>query len=427
MSTILECKNLSKKYGRKQALDNITLSLESGKIIGLLGPNGSGKTTLIKLINGLLAPTGGKLFINGNTPGVESKKIVSYLPERTYLDETQKVSEAITLFEDFYKDFDRSRAISMLEKLNIDSNARIKTLSKGTKEKVEEAIKKLNYEPNIYARGFKINRTNTVALILPTIWNPFFSELAYNIEKNLRKAGMKMILCNSNKKDKAEIEYISMAKQNKMDGVIAITYSDIDEYVSEKIPFVSIDRYFSKDITYISSDNFEGGKLAAEKLVEFGCEKIAYIGRGSKINNATRKRKDGFISYCKEHNIDYEICEILGSSKEFDKLLNEFIAKNFKDHIKIQGVFVVTDEQALDFIHKLEEYDIEVPKDVQVIGFDGSKASAKDTIKISTIRQPVELIAEKAVRSLINIIENNKVEKEIILPISFIGGYTTRK
>lgn len=81
MSTILECKNLSKKYGRKQALDNITLSLESGRIIGLLGPNGSGKTTLIKLINGLLAPTGGKLFINGNTPGVESKKIVSYLPE----------------------------------------------------------------------------------------------------------------------------------------------------------------------------------------------------------------------------------------------------------------------------------------------------------------------------------------------------------
>ena len=322
------------------------------------------------------------------------------------------------------KDVAKEAGVSVGTVSNVINNVQVKP---STKEKVEEAIKKLNYEPNIYARGFKINRTNTVALILPTIWNPFFSELAYNIEKNLRKAGMKMILCNSKKEDKAEIEYISMAKQNKMDGVIAITYSDIDEYVSEKIPFVSIDRYFSKDITYISSDNFEGGKLAAEKLVEFGCEKIAYIGRGSKINNATRKRKDGFISYCKEHNIDYEICEILGSSKEFDKLLNEFIAKNFKDHIKIQGVFVVTDEQALDFIHKLEEYDIEVPKDVQVIGFDGSKASAKDTIKISTIRQPVELIAEKAVRSLINIIENNKVEKEIILPISFIGGYTTRK
>ena len=269
----------------------------------------------------------------------------------------------------------------------------------------------------------------TFSDVLPetTIWNPFFSELAYNIEKNLRKAGMKMILCNSNKEDKAEIEYISMAKQNKMDGVIAITYSDIDEYVSEKIPFVSIDRYFSKDITYISSDNFEGGRLAAEKLVEFGCRKIAYIGRGSKINNATRKRKDGFISYCKEHNINYEICEILGSSKEFDKLLNEFIANNFKEDIKIQGVFVVTDEQALDFIHKLEECNIDVPKDVQVIGFDGSKSSVNDIIKISTIRQPVELIAKEAVKSLINIIENNKVEKEIILPISFINGYTTKR
>lgn len=137
MSTILECKNLSKKYGRKLALDGINLSLNSGRIIGLLGPNGSGKTTLIKLINGLLAPTKGELFINGNAPGVETKKIVSYLPERTYLDETQKGSEAITFFEDFYEDFDRTRAISMLEKLHIDPNSRIKTLSKGTKEKVQ--------------------------------------------------------------------------------------------------------------------------------------------------------------------------------------------------------------------------------------------------------------------------------------------------
>ena len=137
MSTILECKNLSKKYGRKLALDGINLSLNSGRIIGLLGPNGSGKTTLIKLINGLLAPTKGELFINGNAPGVETKKIVSYLPERTYLDETQKVSESITFFEDFYEDFDRTRAISMLEKLHIDPSSRIKTLSKGTKEKVQ--------------------------------------------------------------------------------------------------------------------------------------------------------------------------------------------------------------------------------------------------------------------------------------------------
>ena len=200
---------------------------------------------------------------------------------------------------------------------NVINNIQVKA---STKEKVEAAIKKLNYEPNVYARGFKINKTNTIALILPTIWNPFFSELAYNIEKNIKKLGMKMILCNSDKDSKSEIEYISMAKQNKMDGIIAITYSDIDKYVSEKIPFVSIDRYFSKNITYVSSNNFEGGRLAAEKLSELGCEKIAYIGRGSKINNATRKRKDGFISYCEENGINYEICELLGSAEEFNKI-----------------------------------------------------------------------------------------------------------
>ena len=186
MSTILECKNLSKKYGRKQALDNITLSLESGRIIGLLGPNGSGKTTLIKLINGLLAPTGGKLFINGNTPGVESKKIVSYLPERTYLDETQKVSEAITLFEDFYEDFDRSRAISMLEKLNIDSNARIKTLSKGTKEKVQ-LILAMSRKADLYCLDEPIGGVDPASrdYILNTILNNYNEEGSILISTHL--------------------------------------------------------------------------------------------------------------------------------------------------------------------------------------------------------------------------------------------------
>ena len=137
MSTIFECKNLTKTYGKKIALDHINLSLESGRIIGLLGPNGSGKTTLIKLINGLLTPSEGTLLINHMIPGVATKKIVSYLPERTYLDESQKVSDAISYFADFYEDFDTGRAKDMLDKLNIDPSLRIKTLSKGTKEKVQ--------------------------------------------------------------------------------------------------------------------------------------------------------------------------------------------------------------------------------------------------------------------------------------------------
>lgn len=137
MSTIFDCRGLTKRYGNKLALDHIDLSLERGKIIGLLGPNGSGKTTLIKLLNGLLVPTEGEIFIDGKAPGVETKKIVSYLPERTYLNRWMKVSDLISYFCDFYADFDRSRAYDMLQKLNINPNDRLSTMSKGTKEKVQ--------------------------------------------------------------------------------------------------------------------------------------------------------------------------------------------------------------------------------------------------------------------------------------------------
>lgn len=137
MKNILECRHLSKSYGRTKALDSIDLTLKAGRIIGLLGPNGSGKTTLIKLINGLLTPNDGEILIDGMAPGTGSKAIVSYLPERTYLDESMKISEAVDLFETFYLDFDRNKAFKMLEKFNLDPTKRIKTLSKGNREKVQ--------------------------------------------------------------------------------------------------------------------------------------------------------------------------------------------------------------------------------------------------------------------------------------------------
>ena len=137
MNPILECRNLTKYYDNKIALNKINLSLERGKIIGLLGPNGSGKTTLIKLLNGLLVPTEGSIFVDGHTPGLETKKIVSYLPERTYLSMHMRVSEIINYFADFYSDFDRSRAYDMLKHLNINPSDRLHTMSKGTKEKIQ--------------------------------------------------------------------------------------------------------------------------------------------------------------------------------------------------------------------------------------------------------------------------------------------------
>lgn len=135
--TLLECKHLSKSYGKKPALSDINLQIDGGHIIGLLGPNGSGKTTLIKLITGLLTPSAGEIYVNEMPVGIESKKVISYLPDHTYLNDWMRVRDIIDYFDDFYEDFEPMRAYDMLAKLKINPSDKLKTLSKGTKEKVQ--------------------------------------------------------------------------------------------------------------------------------------------------------------------------------------------------------------------------------------------------------------------------------------------------
>ena len=137
MENILECRGLVKFFPNCLALTNVDLTVPKGRIVGLLGPNGSGKSTLIKLANGLLTPTQGTILVDGKEPGIETKKIVSYLPERTYLTEWMTVQDMLDLFNDFSADFNIAKARDMLARLNIQTKARIKTMSKGTKEKVQ--------------------------------------------------------------------------------------------------------------------------------------------------------------------------------------------------------------------------------------------------------------------------------------------------
>lgn len=136
MNELLKCTGLTKKYSNVLALNKIDLTIESGKIIGILGPNGSGKTTLIKLINGLLTPTEGSILVNGEAPGVETKKIVSYLPDNSFLPSWMTAEQIIELFCDFYEDFRPQLAYEMLDRLGVPRKMRLKNLSKGNKEKV---------------------------------------------------------------------------------------------------------------------------------------------------------------------------------------------------------------------------------------------------------------------------------------------------
>lgn len=186
MTQLLQLHHVTKKYKKHVAIDDVTLSLPAGKIIGLLGPNGSGKTTLIKLMNGLLHPTTGDIVIDGYRPSVETKKIVSYLPDTSYLRENMKIKDALTLFEDFYNDFSREKAEHLLEDLDLNPDEQLKNLSKGNKEKVQ-LILVMSRQAKLYILDEPIGGVDPAAreYILRTIINNYREDASVVISTHL--------------------------------------------------------------------------------------------------------------------------------------------------------------------------------------------------------------------------------------------------
>ncbi len=186
MDTVLNVQGLTKKYGAFRALDRVTFSLAKGRIVGLLGPNGSGKTTLLKLIAGVLTPSEGEITVCGQPIGPETKALVSYLPDRTYLNNKQTVRQQLDLFQDFYADFDRSRAEQMLQMLNISTDARFGTLSKGNREKVQLVLV-MSRRAKLYLLDEPIGGVDPAArdYILNTIINNYDPEATVLISTHL--------------------------------------------------------------------------------------------------------------------------------------------------------------------------------------------------------------------------------------------------
>lgn len=186
MGVLLECNGLTKRYGQKTAIDNLSVTMGSGRIIGLLGPNGSGKTTLIKMINGLLKPTQGELRIDGEAPGVHTHGIISYLPDRNYFNKRMKVSQVLDMFSDYYSDFNRDKANAMLVDLQINPEMKLRTLSKGTLEKVQ-LILVMSREAKLYILDEPIAGVDPAArdYILRTIISNYNPEATVLISTHL--------------------------------------------------------------------------------------------------------------------------------------------------------------------------------------------------------------------------------------------------
>ena len=289
--------------------------------------------------------------------------------------------------------------------------------------RVEEAIKKLNYQVNSYAQGLKANKTYTVALLLPNTEDPFFASLAYHINLSLLKRRYRMLLCCTVNSDQ-EQEYITMAQQNKVDGIIGLTYNP-NLQIEENTPFVAIDRSMGSKIPCVASDNFAGGQLAAEKLADLGCTNVAFLRIGSSLDNEPNKRKAGFENGCLSRGLSYKM-KILNDGEPFEEFTRFLSEHMHDDRLSFDGIFCVTDRLAYLIIKTLRQLNLRVPEDVQVIGFDGIRVFPGAEHVCSTIVQPVPEIAEMCVNLLLQ--ENISAKPQLVcLPVTYVSGGTTRE
>lgn len=290
------------------------------------------------------------------------------------------------------------------------------------KIRVEEAIRKLNYQINSYAQGLKASKTHTVALLIPNTLEPFYASLTYHINLALLKRKYRMLLCSTDYDSNLEQEYVAMAQQNKVDGIIGLTYNP-DLVIEETTPFIAIDRSMGPKIPCVTSDNFAGGQLAAEKLADLGCRKVAFLRWGSSLTNEPNKRKAGFENGCLARGLSYEM-KIINDGEPY-KEFEDFLAGHIiNGKLAFDGIFCVTDTLAHDILRTLKKLRQAVPGDVQVIGFDGTRHFGNKAYTCSTIVQPVSEIAEMCVELLT---QENMLSKPplVCLPVSYAYGGTT--
>lgn len=289
--------------------------------------------------------------------------------------------------------------------------------------RVEEAIKKLNYQVNTYAQGLKAGKTYTVALLLPNTQDPYFASIAHHINMALSRQKYRMLLCSTDFDSDLEQEYINMAQLNKVDGIIGLTYNP-NLIIEEGTPFVAIDRSMGPRFPCVASDNFAGGQMAAEKLSDLGCKNVAFLRIGSSLNSETNKRRSGFENGCLSKGLSYEM-KILNDGEPFS-LFETFLAEHIQNgRLSFDGIFCVTDRLAWLIIKMLGKLGIRVPEDVQVIGFDGIRYFGNEDYICSTIVQPVQEIAEMCVELLTR--ESLSAKPPLVcLPVTYAYGRTTR-
>jgi LacI family sucrose operon transcriptional repressor len=298
-------------------------------------------------------------------------------------------------------------------------------LSGAIKQKVAEAMRELNYHPNELARSLHSQRSNLIGLIVPSVKNPYFGELTHYIEGYAYEQGYKILICNSLRNEEKEREYIIMLKRSQVDGIIMGSHIiDTNDYHGLNLPIISLDRHLGPSIPYICGDNYQGGTLAAKCLIEKGCKNVIHFCDGLNVPMIANQRTTAFIDACKSSNTHYQSFE-LPESSIIDFKEESFIYDVLKKNPECDGIFASNDITATAVISVALNMEKRIPEDLKVIGFDGIFLPSITKPKLSTIKQPIDVISRYAVEYLIRMIKSEAVPTQTILPVTLMERETT--
>lgn len=294
-----------------------------------------------------------------------------------------------------------------------------------TREKIEIAMRELNYTPNELARNLYHKRTGIIAVIVPNVSHPFFTEFVEHAETELYEAGYKMMLCNTTKARNAEKKYLDMLNRHIVDGVITGVHSlDVEEYKAIHKPIVALDRYLGEHIPVVASNHKDGGRLAAETLVKNGCKHVLHFKGSTVVDSPYHQRHYEFEHIMKENNVQTYSYEL--EWNRFDsKYYKEAIRDVFSAGINFDGVFAV-DGLAIECMNETIRRHKKVPGDVKFIAYDGTFLTEIVEPKLTAIVQPTERLAQESVRLLSDMINGVKYKnKQVILDVQIRKGKTT--
>ena len=294
-----------------------------------------------------------------------------------------------------------------------------------TREKIEVAMRELNYTPNELARNLYHKRSGIIAVLVPNVSNPFFTEFVDYAEAELYEAGYKMMICNTVKERNAELEYLDMLNRHIVDGVITGVHSlDVEEYRKIHKPIVALDRYLGEHIPVVAVNHKEGGRLAAETLIRNGCKKVLHFMGSRAVESPYHERHYEFERIMKANHIKTYTYEL--EWNRFDSEYHrEAVQDVFAKGIEFDGVFGA-DGLAIECMNESIRRHLKVPRDVKFVAYDGTFITELVEPQMTSIVQPIEGLAKESVRLLRNLIGGKEYNnKEVVLGVLLRKGNTT--